>query len=83
MGYAYKLRALPILISSSFKSISESEKVMSQLFLRLTGIGGLLAILVLPVIIFALQFRVGFAVPEFAEALAISFWTVFMSSRLI
>ena len=47
------------------------------------GIIGLLAILVLPLIIFALQLKVGFAVPEFAEALAILFWTIFMSSRLI
>jgi hypothetical membrane protein len=47
------------------------------------GIVGLLAILVLPVVILALQFRVGFAVPEFAEALAILFWTIFMSTRLI
>jgi hypothetical membrane protein len=47
------------------------------------GIVGLLAILVLPVLVLALQFRVGFAVPEFAEALAILFWAIFMSTRLI
>jgi hypothetical membrane protein len=47
------------------------------------GVAALLAILVLPVLIIALPFKIGFAVPELAESLAISVWTVYMSTRLI
>jgi hypothetical membrane protein len=43
----------------------------------------LLAILVLPAVIFLLPVRVGFAVPELAEGLIIAVWTVFMSTRLL
>jgi hypothetical membrane protein len=46
------------------------------------GIAALLAILVLPVIILVLPFRVGFAVPELVEGLVISGWTIYMS-RLV
>lgn len=48
-----------------------------------SGISALLAILVLPVIILALPFKIGFAVPELIEALAISAWTIFMSAKLL
>jgi hypothetical membrane protein len=47
------------------------------------GIVALFAILVLPVLILALPFRVGFAVPELIESLVISCWTLPMSIRLI
>lgn len=47
------------------------------------GIAALLAILVLPVIIFASPFKVGFAVPELVEGLVIAVWTVFMSAKLL
>jgi hypothetical membrane protein len=46
------------------------------------GIAALLAILVLPVIVLVLPFKVGFAVPELVEALIISAWTVYMSAKL-
>jgi len=46
------------------------------------GVGALLAILVLPVIVLFLPFEVGFAVPELAEGLIISAWTIYMSARL-
>jgi hypothetical membrane protein len=47
------------------------------------GILALFAILVFPVLILALPFKVGFAVPELAESLAISCWTLPMSIKLI
>jgi hypothetical membrane protein len=47
------------------------------------GLAALLAILVLPVIIFVLPFKVGFAVPELVEGLVIAVWTVFMSAKLL
>ena len=47
------------------------------------GIVALLAILVIPVIIVALPFKVGFAVPELIEGLTISSWMVFMSVKLL
>lgn len=47
------------------------------------GIAALLAILVLPIIISALPFKVGFAVPELAEAMIITVWTIFISAKLI
>jgi hypothetical membrane protein len=46
------------------------------------GIAALLAILVLPVLILVLPFRIGFAVPELIEGSVISAWTIYMS-RLI
>ena len=47
------------------------------------GIVALLAILAFPVIILALPFKVGFAVPELIEGLTISAWVVFMSAKLL
>ena len=47
------------------------------------GVAALLAILVLPAIVFALQFNVGFAVSELIEGLVISVWTIYMSVRLL
>lgn len=47
------------------------------------GISALLAIVVLPLIVFVLQFKVGFAVPEMIEALIISFWVLFMAAKLV
>jgi len=47
------------------------------------GIAALLAILVLPAIVFALRFNVGFAVPELIEGLVISVWTIYMAAKLL
>jgi hypothetical membrane protein len=47
------------------------------------GLTALLAILVLPIIILFLSFKMGFAVPELIESLIISAWTIFMSSKLV
>ena len=48
-----------------------------------TGIAALVAILVLPVIVLALPFKVGFAVPEMAEALIVAVWIIFMGTKLL
>jgi len=48
-----------------------------------TGIAALIAILVLPVILLALPFKVGFAVPEMAEALIVAVWIIFMGTKLL
>ena len=47
------------------------------------GVAALLAILVLPVVVLALPFKIGFAVPELVEGLVISVWTVYISAKLI
>ena len=47
------------------------------------GVGAFLAIIGLPVMILALPFRVGFAVPELLEGLIIATWTIYMSTRLL
>jgi hypothetical membrane protein len=47
------------------------------------GLSALMAILVLPVIIFGLSFKIGFAVPEETEALIIAVWTLFMAAKLM
>jgi hypothetical membrane protein len=43
----------------------------------------LFAILVLPVVVLALPFKVGFAIPELAESLTILCWTIPMSILLV
>ena len=48
-----------------------------------TGIAALIAILVLPVILLALPFKVGFAVPEMAEALIVAVWIILMGTKLL
>ena len=47
------------------------------------GITALLAILVLPIITFAANLQIGFAVPEFLESLVLSIWTFWVSLKLI
>jgi hypothetical membrane protein len=47
------------------------------------GVAALIAIMVLPLIVLALPFKVGFAVPELAEGLIISAWTIYMSTKLL
>jgi hypothetical membrane protein len=47
------------------------------------GVGALVSILALPLLIFGLQLNVGFAVPELAESLVISVWTILMSTKLL
>lgn len=48
-----------------------------------TGIAALISILVLPIIILVLPFKVGFAVPEMTEALIIAVWMIFMGTKLL
>ena len=47
------------------------------------GTVALVAILVLPIVVVALQLKVGFAVPELAEALAVLVWTMLLSAVLV
>jgi len=47
------------------------------------GITALISILILPMIIFVTPFNIGFAVPELIEALIISVWVIFMSTKLL
>lgn len=47
------------------------------------GIIALLAIFGLPLITFAANLQIGFAVPEFAEALLLSIWTFWVSLKLL
>ena len=47
------------------------------------GVAALLTIIVLPLIVFSLSFKFGFAVPELAEGLIISAWTIFMSTKFL
>ena len=47
------------------------------------GVAAFLAIIGLPVMVLALPFRVGFAVPELVEGLIIAAWTIYMSARLL
>jgi len=47
------------------------------------GAVALVAILVLPIVVVALQLKVGFAVPELAEALAVLVWTMLLSAVLV
>jgi len=47
------------------------------------GTVALVAILVLPIVVAALHLKVGFAVPELAEALAVLVWTMLLSAVLL
>jgi hypothetical membrane protein len=47
------------------------------------GLSALMAILVLPTIVFGLSLKVGFAVPEETEAIIIAVWTLFIAAKLI
>ena len=47
------------------------------------GITALLAILGLPIIVVVANLEIGFAVPEFAESLVLSIWTLWVSLKLI
>ncbi len=47
------------------------------------GVAALFAILILPIVALVLNFKIGFAVPEYAESLVISVWTVYLSIRLL
>jgi hypothetical membrane protein len=47
------------------------------------GITALLVILGLPIITFAANLQIGFAVPEFLESLVLSIWTFWVSLKLI
>ncbi len=47
------------------------------------GVAALFAILILPIVALVLNFKIGFAVPEYGESLVVSVWTVYMSIRLL
>jgi len=63
-------------------SRGEESKKFGKASLSL-GITALLAIFGLPVITFAANLQIGFAVPEFAEALLLSIWTFWVSLKLL
>ena len=48
-----------------------------------TGIAALMVILVLPVILLALPFNVGFAVPEIIWSLIVATWVIFVGMQLL
>lgn len=48
-----------------------------------TGMVALVMILILPLILLTFPFKIGFAVPEMAEALIMSAWLLFMGVRLL
>jgi len=48
-----------------------------------TGIAALIAILILPIILLVMPFKVGFAVPEMTEALIVATWVIFMGVNLL
>ena len=47
------------------------------------GIAALLAIFGLPIMTFGANLQIGFAVPEFSEALVLSIWTLWVSLKLV
>lgn len=47
------------------------------------GLSALIAILVLPALVFGLSLKIGFAVPEEIEALIVGAWTLFMAAKLM
>jgi hypothetical membrane protein len=63
-------------------SRGEENKQFRKTSLTL-GIIALLSIFGLPVITFAANLQIGFAVPEFAEALLLSTWTFWTSLKLL
>jgi hypothetical membrane protein len=77
LGYLL-LAPLGVLCISREKESKQFGKVSLTL-----GIIALLAIFGLPVITFAANLQIGFAVPEFAEALILSIWTFWVSLKLL
>jgi hypothetical membrane protein len=60
---------------------SSKENIMKK-FSIITGIAALITILVLPIILLILPFKVGFAVPEIIEGLIVATWVIFMGIKL-
>jgi hypothetical membrane protein len=60
----------------------EESKQFGKVSLTI-GIIALLAIFGLPLITFTANLQIGFAVPEFAEALLLSIWTFWVSLKLL
>jgi hypothetical membrane protein len=58
------------------------ENVVKKLSI-ICGFSALMAILVLPTILFGFSLKIGFAVPEEKEAIIIAVWTLFMAAKLI
>lgn len=59
------------------------ERNVTRKLSLVTGTAALVAILVLPVVIFFLPFKVGFAVPEMTHGLIIAIWMIFMGTKLL
>jgi len=62
--------------------VSAKESAVKKLSIA-TGIAALIAILILPVILLTLPFKVGFAVPEMIEAFIVATWIIFMGTKLL
>jgi len=62
--------------------LGSKEGTMKKLSI-ITGIAALMAILILPIILLALPFNVGFAVPEIIEGLIVAAWIIFMGTKLL
>jgi hypothetical membrane protein len=60
-----------------------TEEIVIRKISLASGFAALLAILLLPMIILVLPFRVGFAVPEMAESIIIASWMIFMGVKLL
>jgi hypothetical membrane protein len=76
IGYFFLAPVGFLLIGAGVKSAIRKVSVTC-------GIGAFFAILVLPILAATLPFKIGFAIPELAESLVISAWTIFISTRLI
>jgi hypothetical membrane protein len=60
-----------------------NEDNVTRRFSLVSGVAALIAILVLPIIIFVFQLKIGFAVPEITEVLIIAVWIIFMGAKLL
>jgi hypothetical membrane protein len=65
-----------------FVGFDVEERVLKRLSFA-CGVAALSAILVLPVAVMLLRLKIGFAVPELAESLAVLSWTMPVSVRLM
>jgi hypothetical membrane protein len=69
-------------LSLVFIGLGEKGQGIRKVSLVL-GILALLSLIILPVVVFGLNLQVGFAVPEFLEAVLLSIWTFYVSIKLL
>jgi hypothetical membrane protein len=62
--------------------LSAKNNTMKKLSIT-AGIAALAVILILPVILLTLPFKVGFAVPKMIEGLIVATWIIFMGTKLL